>query len=71
MYRGVSLYPFLGGADGCEKVLRQSTAMAAGKFQFFSLCRRRRLETFWFSAATSEIFPGFFEKISQFQEIFE
>ncbi len=47
---------FLGG--GCEKALRQSAA-AAGKFQFFSLYRRRRLETFWFSAA-AEIVPGFF-----------
>jgi hypothetical protein len=46
------------------------SAAAAGKFQFFSLCRRQRLETFWFSAATAENFPKFFEKISSFREIF-
>jgi hypothetical protein len=35
-------------------------SVAAGKFQFFSLCRRQRLETFWFSAAAAEIVPEFF-----------
>jgi len=33
------------------------------------LSRRRRLETFWFSAAATENFPEFFEKISSFREI--
>jgi hypothetical protein len=56
----------LGG--GCQKVLRQSAAAAAGEFQFFCLCRRRRLETFWFSAGAAENFPKFFEKIFSFEK---
>jgi hypothetical protein len=36
------------------------SAAVAENFQFFSLCRRWWLETFWFSAAAVEIVPGCF-----------
>ena len=51
---------------GCQKALRQSAA-AAGKFQFFSLCRRR-METFWLSAAAAENFPEVLKKFLRFEK---
>jgi hypothetical protein len=44
-------------SGGCDEALGQSVA-AAGKFQFFSLCRRRRLK----------LFQDFFEKILTFEK---